>query len=515
MDANNSIREDFTADVVVIGGGAAGLPAAVRAAESGAKKVVVLEKRRLLGGMGRIPAGLFAVESPSQERLGIHHTADELFKIHMTQSVWMCDARLVRTWFSGSGELVRWLEEKGMVFNVADEPLKLVHQIQDKPVKTGNAIVNTLVAECEKHGVQILAKTRARKLIVDAEGNVNGVTATQGDKEITINAKSVIIATGPISANKELMKHYYPHVDFTDIKIISDLPQNTGDGLIMAEEAGATPEALMSSLWIGPGNHKMNMSATNVARRPHMIWVNSNGMRFTDETLFTLHPYGFAWLAGMSQDLQPGRVSYALMDHKILKDMIEKNENIYDMERLASELVDDEDDMASGIDRTTGPQLREKSPTAWLTKLEDAIAAEAEKGNVKISDSWQEIAEWIGADAAVLKASIDEYNGYCDKGHDADFLKPKEWLLPLSTPPYYAFKGGQGLDEAFGGIRINHRMEVLNKELRPVRGLYAAGSGTSGWLGPGFTFGCGAMGFAVFSGYAAGKNAAENARIRA
>jgi fumarate reductase flavoprotein subunit len=410
---------------------------------------------------------------------------------------------------------VRWLEEKGMVFNVADEPLKLVHQIQDKPVKTGNAIVNTLVAECEKHGVQILAKTRARKLIVDAEGNVNGVTATQGDKEITINAKSVIIATGPISANKELMKHYYPHVDFTDIKIISDLPQNTGDGLIMAEEAGATPEALMSSLWIGPGNHKMNMSATNVARRPHMIWVNSNGMRFTDETLFTLHPYGFAWLAGMSQDLQPGRVSYALMDHKILEDMIEKNENIYDMERLASELVDDEDEMASGIDRTTGPQLREKSPTAWLTKLEDAIAAEAEKGNVKISDSWQEIAEWIGADAAVLKASIDEYNGYCDKGHDADFLKPKEWLLPLSTPPYYAFKGGQGLDEAFGGIRINHRMEVLNKELRPVRGLYAAGSGTSGWLGPGFTFGCGAMGFAVFSGYAAGKNAAENARIRA
>ena len=426
----------------------------------------------------------------------------------------MCDARLVRTWFNGSADLVRWLEDKGMVFSVADEPLKLVHQIKDKPVKTGNAIINTLVEQCEKYGVQILTKTRAHRLLVDADGNVTGVLATQDGKDLKIHAASVIIATGPISANKDLMNRYYPNVSFEDIAIISDLPQNTGDGLIMAEEAGATKEALISSLWIGPGNHKMNMSATNVARRPHMIWVNSNGMRFTDETLFTLHPYGFAWLAGFSQDLQPGRVSYALMDHKILKDMIASGENIYDMERLASELVDDEDTMAAGIDRTTGPQLREKSATAWLTKLDGAIQSEAEKGNVKISDSWQEIAEWIGADSSVLEATIEQYNGFCENGHDADFLKPKEWLLPLSTPPYYAFKGGQGLDEAFGGIRINYRMEVLNKELKPIGGLYAAGSGTSGWLGPGFTFGCGAMGFAVFSGYAAGKNAAESARSK-
>lgn len=514
VDSNISTPADFSADVVVIGGGASGLPAAVRAAESGAKKVVLLEKRKMLGGMGRIPAGLFAVESPTQRRLGIDHTADELFKIHMTQSVWMCDARLVRTWFSGTAELVAWLEEKGMAFTVADEPLKLVHQVRGNPLKTGNAIVNTLVAECEKQNVQVLTRTRARKLLADADGTVNGVVATQEDKEIRINARSVIIATGPISGNSELMDRFYPTVDFSNIKIITNLPQNTGDGLIMAEEAGATNEALVSSLWIGPGNHKMNMSATNVARRPHMVWVNSDGMRFADETLFTLHPYGFSWLAGFTQDLQPGKVSYALMDHKILRDMIEKGVNIYDMERLASELVDDEGDMAAGIDRKTGPQLREKSPTAWLSKLEAAIDSEAKKGNVKIADAWQEVAEWMGADSAVLQSTIDQYNLYCEDGHDADFLKPKEWLLPLTTPPYYAFKGGQGLDSAFGGIRINYRMEVLNKDLKPIGGLYAAGAGTSGWLGPGFTFGCGAMGFSVFSGYAAGRNAAEDARNR-
>ena len=82
MDSNNLTRADFSTDVVVIGGGASGLPAAVRAAESGAK-VILLERRKMLGGMGRIPAGLFAVESPAQKRLGINHTADELFNIHM------------------------------------------------------------------------------------------------------------------------------------------------------------------------------------------------------------------------------------------------------------------------------------------------------------------------------------------------------------------------------------------------------------------------------------------------
>ena len=122
-------------------------------------------------------------------------------------------------------------------------------------MKTGNAIINTLADECEKLGVQILTKTRARKLLVDVEGTVTGVLATQEDKDIRIKAKGVIIATGPISANKELMSRYYPNVDFADIKIISDLPQNTGDGLMMAQEVGATKEALVSSLWIGPGNH--------------------------------------------------------------------------------------------------------------------------------------------------------------------------------------------------------------------------------------------------------------------
>ena len=512
--AINSNVEDYSADIVIIGGGGGGLPAAVSAVEAGVKKVIVLERNRILGGMGRMPGAIFAVESPAQKRQDIHHTADEIFKIHMEYANWMCDARLVRTWLNGCGDIIRWLEGKGLKFDVEAGNIRVSHKLRGQRLKTGNAIMNACIKDCEEAGVKTFTETRARKLLTDKDGNVTGVLATRNGVELRFAAKSVIIATGPISGNKELIKRYYPHINFENIKIMSAFPQNMGDGLLMSEEVGAAEDGLVTPLWVGPGNHLMNMSATNVVRRPHMMWVNKYGMRFIDETIWTLHPYHFSWQCGFALNLQPDKTCYALMDEKILQDMIKKKENVLEMESQASRMVDDKAELAAGMNRETGPELRKSSETAWLGKLEDALQSEIKLERIKKSDSWDEIAVWMGADPAVLRATVEQYNAFCRNGHDADFLKPKEWLLPLSTPPYYAMTAGQLMDAAFGGIRISHRMEVLDKELRPIGGLYAAGAATSGWLGTGFTFGCAALGFSVFSGYAAGKNAAENIRSK-
>ena len=105
----SSNRDDLQTDVLVIGGGGSGLPAAAAALEAGAKKVTVIDKRKILGGTARMALGMFAVESPAQKRLGIHHTADECFADHIERSNWACDARLVRDWINGSGDIVRWL----------------------------------------------------------------------------------------------------------------------------------------------------------------------------------------------------------------------------------------------------------------------------------------------------------------------------------------------------------------------------------------------------------------------
>jgi len=130
---------------------------------------------------------------------------------------------------------------------------------------------------------------------------------------------------------------------------------------------------------------------------------------------------------------------------------------------------------------------------------------------IRIADSLDEIAAWIGADPETLRGTIDEYNNACDRGYDPVFVKDRRHLIPLDTPPYYVIRCGVDYLDTIGGIRINERMEVLDKEGRPIPGLYAAGIDTGGWVGDtycvrlsGTTFA-----FAINSGRIAGDNAID------
>jgi fumarate reductase flavoprotein subunit len=149
---------------------------------------------------------------------------------------------------------------------------------------------------------------------------------------------------------------------------------------------------------------------------------------------------------------------------------------------------------------------------AWLDDLENELQEGVAKGTVKISHLWDEIAEWIGVKPEVLKTTVEQYNSFCDKSYDADFLKDKEFLLPLRTPPYYAVVGAQGYDTTLGGIKIDHRMEVVGKQGNLISGLFAAGDNASGWDYASYNFGHpgSALCFALCSGFIAGENAAKH-----
>ena len=100
-------------DFAVIGGGTAGLTAAVAAAEKGAK-VLVLEKMATTGGTGSMGMGPFAVESHLQKKAGINLTRDQIFKTFMEYTHWRVDARLVRDYIDKSGDTIRWLDDMGV-----------------------------------------------------------------------------------------------------------------------------------------------------------------------------------------------------------------------------------------------------------------------------------------------------------------------------------------------------------------------------------------------------------------
>jgi len=128
---------------------------------------------------------------------------------------------------------------------------------------------------------------------------------------------------------------------------------------------------------------------------------------------------------------------------------------------------------------------------------------------VYISDSWDDIAKYVGAVPRILRATIDEYNAYCDSGLDPIFGREKQCLMPLRNPPYYAIKLQPGIVEAIGPVRVNEYMEVLDKQEDPIPGFYAVGAITSGWCGQDYDIGGSNLGFATAGGRIAGEKAVK------
>jgi fumarate reductase flavoprotein subunit len=457
--------DSMKSDMVIIGAGGSGLSAAVAAAGQGAK-VLVIEKRHTAGGTMPMLAGLVAAESPTQKRAGINISADDLFLKQMQYSHWTLNPRIVRTWLDRSGETIRWLEEKGIQF-------KMFSMFTDEPPTSWH--VKVLLQECRNLGVQFTFDTRAKRISRDESGRVTGLVAQAGDREVEFKTKAVIIATGGYGGNKEMMSKYCPEYNnrlpITGIEIA-----HTGDGIQMAFEAGADNEGLGNLLLCGPC-FVGGFGAFHLAIEPTTVWVNKDGRRFIEEGL-DCSPFE----ASNAILRQPDQVCFSLFDEATKRQVLQNG------------YIRPDADTVSPVDR-----------------IEGALEDNFKRGNLMVTSSWDEIAGWAGIDAVILKSSIEQYNRFCDTGHDDAFAKKAKYLKALRSPPYYAARCYPWHLGSIGGIKINERMEVLDEDQRWIRGLYACGSDTGGWSGPTynrFLAGAGAS-FAINSGLIAGENAAN------
>ena len=417
----------YTCDVAVIGAGGSGLAAAITAAERGAK-TIVLEKRHGTGGDTALAGGLFAAESPPLKRLKNDSSADELIKRALSYAHWKTDPRIVRAFIKKSGDTIGWLESIGVnFFEIAEYYPTQGPRIMHLPEGMGAGLVQVLVAKCKSLGVTLLRDTAATKILTDRNGTIVGINAVAKEEEISVSSKCVVIAAGGYGGNRDLLKKYYPQ--YTDELHLVGLPHQ-GDGLRMAMEAGAATEGLGTLLLRGPYFRGSNQVLT-VATEPVTVWISKRGERFIDEAM------GFNWPeAANALNRQPGRISFTLFDEAIKREFM-----------------------------TAGPIKGYRNPALKpLEKLDKQLHSEASKGSVMISDSWDEIARWIGAEPETLKKTIDEYNYSCHRGYDDLFLKQRRFLIPLETPPYYALRCCQGFLGTIGGIRINHDMEVLDEQ---------------------------------------------------
>ncbi len=460
-------------NVIVIGGGGAGLTAALTAAQGGLK-VLLAEKRAVMGGNSNFPrGGGFAVGSKYHVEKGLTFTTDDVFESIMSYTHWRGNAPLVRAFLEHTSETLEWLEAQGVAFApIPDVYVRMTQYATGVPLRgTGKDVVEILTQRCREADVDIRTNAPAQSLLMDGN-TVAGVTLLLDGEEQDVYADAVILATGGFGNNADMVRK---HLGFELGQNIFTLYNSevTGEGIKMAWEAGADSDGMGAQIIFGlpaPGNWSCQMPSLQA--EPHLM-VNQRGKRFVNEMM------GNATFKGNALTRQPGGFGYLIFDGSIRHRM-----------------------------ETTGFFIPNPFfPSNKLEDFEQGVEQLHAMGNKHVfaADSLEELAEQTGIDRENLLATVAEYNQMCAARHDPQFNKPAPALLPLTEPRYYALRLFPHMYGTMGGIRVDEHLRALDKEHRPIPGLYAAGYDANGLLGnpipdytmltPGLTFG-----FALNSG---------------
>jgi fumarate reductase flavoprotein subunit len=478
--------DSLKADVVVIGAGVSGLVAGVAAAEGGAS-VILFEKTDKPGGTLNVPggsAGFFAVESRMQRQRYMPLTKDGAFRTIMEYSHWRANSRLARAFVDRSASTIDWLEKRGVEYT-DQSPMGMFtgsHYTQHFVKGGGAALLKVLLERVKENGAEIFLETPVQKILMDGDRIRGVIVKDKSGKTKRVSAKAVIISTGGYANNKEMIKKYTGFDLGRDLFVSRDVGL-TGDGLRMAWEMGAAEEGLgvliLNFTIPGPGIAGTEIDI--IKRQPYLL-VNQHGKRFCDETIVTNWPYG-----GNAIAKQKNRTVFLIFDGDTKKYM--------------------EDE---GLDHGTVTTFL---PSTKLVNFHARVKSAIDAGNpnVFVADSLKELAGKIGIDPGALQETINQYNQFCEKGHDDLFAKNPKFLHPVKQPKFYAFRIVSFFLATTGGIKINEKTEVLNKEDEVIPGLYATGNDSVGLYGDTYDLWlpATAFGFAINSGRMAAENALQ------
>jgi fumarate reductase flavoprotein subunit len=453
------VGRDF--DVAVIGAGAAGLAAAVAAADAGAS-VIVLEAGEKVGGSSRLSGGhFFAAGTSVQRAAGIEDSADAMFEHIMVLNQWMLEPAVVRRYCDASASTLEWIRGLGVEFKPEHVHASGVGSVSRGHVPQGEGleVVSALDRERSRRGVDLALAKRVNALLTDEDGRVVGLRA--GDE--TLRAGAVVVATGGFGANPQLIEEYYPDAAATgDWCWYIGCPEARGDGIVLGREIGAAIDGYNRGLLLlSPGFSR----DLEIFLPGWIALVDRAGRRFVDETA------SYTMMAGLLR--RHGGVAFALFDEPT---------------RAAA---------------APNPLSR----AYWVA---DVLAAKADEGRIVRAGSVAELARRAGIDASALAGTLERYNADCKRGVDSAFFKhPASGMRPIATPPFYAVEVRPAIIAWTGaGLRIDAETRVIGRDERPIAGLFAAGETVGSLHGDRYIGGGGSFGPCLVFGKIAGENAA-------
>jgi tricarballylate dehydrogenase len=489
------------ADVVVVGAGNAAFAAAVAAAGEGAS-VTVLERspREVAGGNTRFTAGAmrFAYDGVDDLRRLMPDLTDEevaatdfgaypeaqFFEDMGRVTEYRTDPDLCERLVTGSKATMFWMRDQGVRFQPiwgrqafkVDGRFRFWGGLTVEAWAGGPGLVEAWTAIAERAGVEVLYGARAVSLIADDTG-VHGVRVKQDGVTRDIAACAVVLAAGGFQANTEWRTRYLgPGWDLAKVR---GSRFNTGDGLRMALDIGA----MSTGQWSGSHAVQWERNAPEFGdlavgdgfqkhSYPFGILLNARGERFLDEGAdfrnYTYAKYGREVLK------QPRQFAWQVFDAKVAH-LLRDEYRIRQVTRVTADTLED-----------------------LVSKLEDVDAGRA----------FETIAVYNAAVRTDLPFNPNVKDG---RGTVGLAIPKSNWANRLDTPPYEAYAVTCGITFTFGGLRIDPSAQVLDVDLAPISGLYAAGEMVGGLFYENYPGGTGLMAGAVF-GRIAGTSAARSAR---
>ena len=465
-----------SADLIIVGAGGAGLSAAVTAKDLGVKNVLVLEKMPVIGGNTLRCASAFNAADPDRQKaLPMTETLKEAVvkaisekPVSEEHAKLMADVKakyeaylksgsktlfdcpewhalqtynggdkvgqipLIRQYSNNVLDTLHWMQSKGSpvmdrVSQGAGALWQRTHQL-DAPAGLG--LIDPLYQSAVKQGVNFKLGMRVQDLILNDKGRVIGVTVTDkvGNKYEFTSKDGVILATGGYSQNKEMRRKSAPHL--TPEMVSTNQPGATGDGIVIATRHGADTTG-MNYVQVyplaTPGTGALQGRARKMSGLDDVIDVNKNGERFVKEDARRDE-----FVAAIKK--QPGGVVYDIHDSSIVKPLNSFKE---DVETLVS------------------------------------------IGRIYKADSLADLAKQLGMPADKLEATVAEFNKMVEAKNDPKFGR-KLFDRPIVKPPFYATPRAPSIHHTMGGLQISTNAQVLDKNGKPIPGLYAAGEVTGG-----------------------------------
>lgn len=439
-------------DVVVVGGGAAGIAASLRADELGLS-VTLVEKLSFIGGAISVSGGNQVVTgSRLQHEAGVTDDtaqlmAEDFLKNGNNKNV----MELLELLAENVGQATDWVHDYiGVQYDMEGGLHVLAEYRKNRELAYahgGHGFAASVRAKMAASNVNLLLQTKAEKLLTDGQGNVTGLVAIEENGTThRITSKAVILTTGGYGNNKAMLSDELKDVLFYGTR------SSMGEGVQMAQAPEVDAATLMMDLGkiypngveVAPGVAKSTIGGNIAILRENGLLVSTNGQRVVNER-------------ASNHDIldvlmeQESKVLYLLMD--------QHHFSIFRKE------------IAEG-------GISEKEVNEWL-----------ENNGSKTpylfhADNLEDLADLAGMDRQALAETVARYNGFVAQGKDEDFNRQIEFLqVPVGQGPYYLIEQKPRFATTMGGLVVNDRLEVQNKAGQTISGLYAAGEVVGGVMG--------------------------------